>query len=633
MAINTTNLVKFRKGIYTDAWGKTTGRDASTLYFAQHDSNGVGGLWLGDNLISSQIVDASLADNGKTLNIKKLNPSAELGYDTVSISLNGVETDLSGLKTRLSNIETILESSQSAVSARLDRSDSSVSAIETKLAGIEAGAQVNKLEAVKLNDSFVTIETDDTHGKYVDLGSIATTGAMTTAIEALDSEATSSDGTNVQVKVTEVDGKITAVNVTTDNTINSGNLTDAIAALDSSVEATAADGNQYSVLTGVTQTDGKLTAKTEVKLAAVAKTGTAADVTIADANNKITATNVEGALTELATSIEAANTNNAVTLDDTATPGEGILKVYTIKQGGTSIGTINIPKDLVATAGSLVYCTKSGNTYTEVDASTSGAIACIKMTIQNGNPFYIEVADLIEYNIVQSTDEITLTDTGHVISATVGAISSNKITFTPAGENPTDTTVQAALRDLYSQIGEGGSVASQIQTEIEKLDADLDATGAPTHGGTFVMSGVTEVDGKLTAVDSVEVEAAGAAAAAKATIDAYTVNGKAISTNPVFDGSNINVDDTASTKETVKDAIARLTTASDTGVDTKIQTEIEKLDSSVTATGTPVKNGVMVLKKVDQVDGKLNQAGSESIEVWAAEDSQAVADALTWESF
>ena len=137
------------------------------------------------------------------------------------------------------------------------------------------------------------------------------------------------------------------------------------------------------------------------------------------------------------------------------------------------------------------------------------------MIIQNGNPFYIEVADLIEYNSVKSNAEITLTDTGHVIEATVGAISSSKITFTPSGDNPADTTVQAALRDLYTQIGEGGSVASQIKAEIQTLDADLDASGTLAHNGTFVVSGVTEVDGIITSVDSVEVEAAGAAAAVK----------------------------------------------------------------------------------------------------------------------
>ena len=46
--------------------------------------------------------------------------------------------------------------------------------------------------------------------------------------KSLDAEVTSSDGTNVQVKVTEVDGKITDVNITTDNTINSTDLQTAL---------------------------------------------------------------------------------------------------------------------------------------------------------------------------------------------------------------------------------------------------------------------------------------------------------------------------------------------------------------------------------------------------------------------
>ena len=54
------------------------------------------------------------------------------------------------------------------------------------------------------------------------------------------------------------------------------------------------------------------------------------------------------------------------------------------------------------------------------------------------------------------------------------------------------------------------------------MDADVDASGTALHSGTFVVSGVTEVDGVITAVDSVEVEAAGAAAAAVAALDSAT---------------------------------------------------------------------------------------------------------------
>lgn len=58
----------------------------------------------------------------------------------------------------------------------------------------------------------------------------------------------------------------------------SGKIETEINKLDSSVAATAADGNQYSVLTGVTEADGKLSTKTEVKLAAIAKTGNVNDL-------------------------------------------------------------------------------------------------------------------------------------------------------------------------------------------------------------------------------------------------------------------------------------------------------------------------------------------------------------------
>ena len=48
----------------------------------------------------------------------------------------------------------------------------------------------------------------------------ATVSTVTNAIDALDAEVTSSDGKNVNVKVTETNGKVTAVNVTTDTTAN-----------------------------------------------------------------------------------------------------------------------------------------------------------------------------------------------------------------------------------------------------------------------------------------------------------------------------------------------------------------------------------------------------------------------------
>jgi hypothetical protein len=102
---------------------------------------------------------------------------------------------------------------------------------------------------------------------------------------ALDSFVTDTSGTYSSTK----DAVKSYVDTAVANADVSGKITTEINKLDSSVSATAADGNQYSVLTGVTETNGKLSAKTEVKLAAIAKTGnvndliqTAGDVLVLD---------------------------------------------------------------------------------------------------------------------------------------------------------------------------------------------------------------------------------------------------------------------------------------------------------------------------------------------------------------
>lgn len=163
-----------------------------------------------------------------------------------------------------------------------------------------------------------------------------------TAIEALDSNATSKDGKNVQVKVTEVDGKITAVNITTDNTVNSGDVANAIETEIGKLEySDAAVAGQY--VSQVSETDGKiavvrvdLPSLTEVKetgkpIVAVsedkgqvaARVGNinAEFVDIADSGNLITATTVEGALAEIAAEIDGMD------LDVVSGDGEVITAV------------------------------------------------------------------------------------------------------------------------------------------------------------------------------------------------------------------------------------------------------------------------------------------------------------------
>ena len=383
------------------------------------------------------------------------------------------------------------------------------------------------LSKVKLNDSFLTVASDETNGRYVDLGSIATSEGLQTLTNKVNA--------------------IEAAYITT----------------------TASEAADTQIINSYTAADS-----------AIVSSYTAADSAI------ITA--YQAADEALGDRIDDLETSYVVSVSEANGSGD-IAKVYTITQAGATIGTINIPKDMVATQGELVHGSLSNNTFTPAE----GGDPYIKMTVGNGNStdtFYIPVAELIEYNSVDSTTEVTLTQDGnHQITATIGKVAASKIIYREAdtANNITEETVAQAISRIEGELGNGGSVATQIQTAIEALDADLDATGTAQHSGTFVVSGVTEVDGVITAVDSVEVEAAGAAATAKATIDDYTVNSKKISTNPVLDARDINVDDSQSTKETVAAAITRLTTADGNSVK-KVNNQTPNANGEVTVNANQI---------------------------------------------
>ena len=86
----------------------------------------------------------------------------------------------------------------------------------------------------------------------------------------------------------------------------------------------------------------------------------AGDVTFSSSN--FTADNVSGALEELFSAVADAQSNAAVTISSTTTTS-GMLRSYTFSQGGTNIGTIDIPKDYVNNIIGIVSQDGSGNSY------------------------------------------------------------------------------------------------------------------------------------------------------------------------------------------------------------------------------------------------------------------------------
>ena len=310
----------------------------------------------------------------------------------------------------------------------------------------------------------------------------------------------------------------------------------------------------------------------EASLSDVAKSGEAEDVTIADTSGNFASTNVEDALQELYSAIGTGGTNAAVTITKTTgTSSDSYAYRYTFSQGGSTInnGVIDIAKDMVATTGQLVNQDGQGNPGT-----------FIEMTIANGQPFYINVADLIEYNSVSSTDEITLSDSNHTITATVGEIAASKIVYRAAdGTNPKQTVAQA-INALESAVGTGGSVDTKISNAINALDGSVSAASGS------VITGITQTDGVITTATTTALTAQ--------TVSYGTSNVKAAL-------DTIGTIPSTSTASTVVDYI-----------DEKTGAGIEALDATVSATlsGTQDTEAVAVVTSVTQTDGLLTAVGS-----------------------
>lgn len=336
---------------------------------------------------------------------------------------------------------------------------------------------------------------------------------------------------------------------------NAADITDAIEALDGSATIASKSGDVVTIKGGITEADGVVSndSSSDIVLAAVATTGAAEDVSYDNTTSGLTATDVQGAIDEVAEASAGGVDSKTVWFTDNSAGQSDYAKVYKIWQGANSpesvtdpaalIGTINIPKDAVLRDASIVNITyDNGHLYDDATdvtelikgeggtATAADAGKYLKMEMQNvADPLYVNLQVFVDvYTVESGATEIQLALNDHEFSASVVSVDGSKIVYkaeTSAGAGDGETVKQALTR-LDGAASVTGSVAQKINTAITALDADLDASGTAQHSGVFVVSGVTEVDGVLTAVDSVEVEVAGAAAAAQSaaisTSEAYT---------------------------------------------------------------------------------------------------------------
>ena len=461
--------------------------------------------------------------------------------------------------------------------------ETAISNLNTKLSGLQDGEiclasygatwDVAKtiLGVVRFKDSVRS---------YTIFDNEANSAEIAAEIAKLDKTVTRTDSNNhVTVTVIEADGLLSSVEVTTADIASAALLgttadtkdantafgyikkeaeardnaiTGAIEALDSTVSATAAvDEKVYSVLTGVTQTDGKLAGVTEVQLAAVAKTGSASDVANAAIPADGTYVAVEG------TNVSAQIASIAKTIKGITTTQSNAFKYITVKltsEEVTALGDSNVKEAYQVVA----YI---GESY---------ASASVKET----------VGDIIKIYKDATVHEIYLGSTDDTINESTGAI--NKVTpidetksslnyaYIMAGGTyamakiPVSSILSEAQFKNGLQVSETGEVSvkkdgtsenfldvtangvkiSGVQDAINSAIQGLNANVTST-GDSHVTVNVVEEDGKISGVTVTTSDIASAADVVKnVTVNSVNATVSGNKATVTIDGADIAVADT-----------------------------------------------------------------------------------------
>jgi hypothetical protein len=181
---------------------------------------------------------------------------------------------------------------------------------------------------------------------------------------------------------------------------------------------------------------------------------------------------------------EAINSSRVSVSTDTTTTG--MLKTYTLKQGGTTIGTIDIPKDLVVSSGSVVTGAWTGTTFTE---STSGKDTAIKLVLSNNETLYINASSLVDVYGVSDTTTIDMTITGTTISASI-----------KAGSVGTTELSDGAVTNAKITDGtiEKGKLVSAVQTSLGKANSAVQSVAIASTSTDYLTQSKETSNGQVT---------------------------------------------------------------------------------------------------------------------------------------
>ena len=191
------------------------------------------------------------------------------------------------------------------------------------------------------------------------------------------------------------------------------------------------------------------------------------------------------AINEVRNAVSAGGTAAAITMEEKSSDlGEGVAKAYVLKQGDNTVGTINIPKDMVVQSGSVV---------TNPEGQPAGTYIKLVLANATNDEIFVNVGNLVDiYTAKASAAQVQLaidSDTRE-ISATivVGSIT--------ATELASDAVVTAKIAD-------GNVTKAKLSTEVQaSLDkADAAAQDATDKAAQALQDAKDYADSKVAGVD------------------------------------------------------------------------------------------------------------------------------------
>ncbi len=287
---------------------------------------------------------------------------------------------------------------------------------------------------------------------------------------------------------------------------------------------------------------------------------------------------VVGAINEVLAAVGTGGTAAVVTITTDVT-SDGALKSYTIKQGETTVGVIDIPKDMVVEAGEVV---------TNPEGQPAGTY--IKLVLANvTEPLYINVGTLVDiYKAKANATQVQLTidSVTREISATIvaGSVGTTELadsavtTVKIADANVTlaklSTSVQASLAKAdvaapQTKLDEEVQARKDADSALDERIVELEKVDH-SHDNATVLDGITAE--KVTAWDASEANAKAHATGLNTAMDARV--------------------------KTIEEAVGE-----GGSVDTQISNAIADLDADVTS--AEVESGKGLRVQVTEVDGKV----------------------------